>query len=461
MPKHEVVIIGAGPAGIECALTLRKAGVDCAIIERDNVGGVCTNWGCVPAKAMIASAKMYDEILRAEEFGIECSEAYPNFQHIADRRNNIVHEERAHLETLLSDAGVHVYRGEATVQNDTVILVKMGQSDAGGAMEYSGHVEELAFDQLVFATGSKEWMPPGINPHDPHVYTAGEIMMMNEFPEELVVIGGGFIGVELASMYSSLGSKVTILEYAPRILTFLDEQVSSFMEQALHQKGVTIKTNCRVDRVENQQVFYTFQNGSSESRPAAYTLVATGRRSNVPREWVSALGLDTDDKGRINIDDSMQTSYEGVWIIGDASGYANLAHIGMLQGRICGANVAALQKMDHPREMFSDEVVPSIVYSHPEVASIGIVPDDADNILVRPWNENLRAKLETQRSGFIKLWFRNHILEAAQIVGHNAGELIMQCCDLIQNETDLRTIKDVIAPHPSYSEMLWDMLKEG
>jgi len=407
MPTHDVVIIGAGPAGFECAMTLRKEGVDCAIIERDAIGGVCTNWGCVPAKAMIASANLLDEVRRAAEFGLRSFGIEPDFPSIAERRDNIIHTERAHLQTQLEEAGVNMYFGDADIHSSDSILVKLGQRNHDGSMDYNGQIVDINYGQLVLACGS-----------------------------------------------------TAIIEFGKTILSFMDPELSIFMEQLLTQKGVIVKTSCKVDRVEDQQIYYTYHNGSSETIYAPKVLVSTGRRPNVPKHWVKMLDLKTDEKDRVITDDALQTSQEGVWVIGDASGRSALAHVGVVQGRIVGKNTAAVSKQDHPREMFDDTVIPAIVYSHPEMASVGEVPNNADHVLVKPWQENLRAQLETQRSGFVKLWIKDYMLIAAQIVGHNAGELIMQCSELVRNQTDVRSLKDVIAPHPSYSEMLWEMLRE-
>ena len=460
MPTHDVVIIGAGPAGFECAMTLRKEGVDCAIIERDAIGGVCTNWGCVPAKAMIASANLLDEVRRAAEFGLRSFGIEPDFPSIAERRDNIIHTERAHLQTQLEEAGVNMYFGDADIHSSDSILVKLGQRNHDGSMDYNGQIVDINYGQLVLACGSTEWVPPGVQLDGVNVITSGELVRLTTLPKELVIIGGGFIGVEIASMFASFGTKVTIIEFGKTILSFMDPELSIFMEQLLTQKGVIVKTSCKVDRVEDQQIYYTYHNGSSETIYAPKVLVSTGRRPNVPKHWVKMLDLKTDEKDRVITDDALQTSQEGVWVIGDASGRSALAHVGVVQGRIVGKNTAAVSKQDHPREMFDDTVIPAIVYSHPEMASVGEVPNNADHVLVKPWQENLRAQLETQRSGFVKLWIKDYMLIAAQIVGHNAGELIMQCSELVRNQTDVRSLKDVIAPHPSYSEMLWEMLRE-
>ena len=293
MPTHDVVIIGAGPAGFECAMTLKKQGIDCAIIERDAVGGVCTNWGCVPAKAMIASAKVLDEIRRAADFGLRSFGIEPDFFSIAQRRDNIIHTERAQLQTQLQEAGVKIYFGDADIHSSESVLVKLGTRNHDGSMNYNGQIVDINYGQLVLACGSSEWVPPGITLDGVHVLTAGELVRLTTLPEELVIVGGGFIGVEIASMLASFGVKVTILEYAPTILKYLDPEVSSFMQEVLRQKGVTVKTNCKVDRLENQELYYTFHDGPSEKMYAPTALVTTGRRARVPEGWIKMLNIKT------------------------------------------------------------------------------------------------------------------------------------------------------------------------
>jgi dihydrolipoamide dehydrogenase len=296
-------------------------------------------------------------------------------------------------------------------------------------------------------------MPGFVNPDDPYVVSSNRLITVGYLPPTLLIVGGGVIGLEFATMFANLGSQVTIVEFLDRVLATLDPEVSEEITRHLTNDGVRILTAHRVTdirdgvvTVENRQTQETLQ-----LSPKAI-LIAVGREPVIEKAMFDRLGIRYSKKG-IEVDDYLRTNVPGVWAVGDATGKSILAHVGMQQGIVCAENI--LQAAGAPLRRMDYDVIPAVVYSIPEVVSVGNVPaDDAGVATYKvPFSVNLRARIEAYEAGFVKIWVKAGVLVAAQAVGHNVSEIMQEYANMIALKTPIHQVAEVIHAHPTYSEI--------
>ena len=410
MKKYDAVIIGAGPAGQTCAVRIAELGGKVAVVERDFIGGICTNWGCTPSKAMIESAKVAREVETSARYGVNVDGYEIDFPAVAERRNKVVLNTRQSITELLKYHNVDIYQGEAEVLSPTEVKVRFGKlNNETFEMGFSGAEETLATDNVVLATGSKPLIPGFIDENDPTIVSSHALITIDELPETLTIVGGGVIGMEFATIFSNLGSQVTVVELLPRVLAMMDEDVSSEITRIMESRDVRILTNHKVTGLSDGVLKATNQETGEEVEVRSQmNLIAIGRTAVLQESLYDHLGLSYTRKG-VEVDDTLATSVPGVWAVGDATGKSILAHCGIQQGIICAENI--MRKSGSPRLM-DYSVVPAIVYSLPEIFMIGTVPTDLSDVDVVkvPFSANLRANIEEHTEGFIKLWIRDNRL---------------------------------------------------
>ena len=454
MKKYDAVIIGAGPAGQTCAVRIAELGGKVAVVERDFIGGICTNWGCTPSKAMIESAKVAREVETSARYGVNVDGYEIDFPAVAERRNKVVLNTRQSITELLKYHNVDIYQGEAEVLSPTEVKVRFGKlNNETFEMGFSGAEETLATDNVVLATGSKPLIPGFIDENDPTIVSSHALITIDELPETLTIVGGGVIGMEFATIFSNLGSQVTVVELLPRVLAMMDEDVSSEITRIMESRGVHILTNHKVTGLADGVLKATNQETGEEVEVRSQmNLIAIGRTAVLQESLYDHLGLSYTRKG-VEVDDTLATSVPGVWAVGDATGKSILAHCGIQQGIICAENI--MRKSGSPRLM-DYSVVPAIVYSLPEIFMIGTVPADLSDVEVVkvPFSANLRANIEEHTEGFIKLWIRNNRLVAAQALGFMVSEIGQELANMIALGTDVTEVSKVIHAHPTYAEVI-------
>ena len=455
MDKYTAVIIGGGPSGYSCAVRISQMGGKVALVEKDFVGGICVNWVCTPSKSMIESAKVARMIREAAKYGIDVPSFEVNFKQVAERRDEVILSARATISDLLTHYQVDIFQGEAEILTPTKIKVHGGKLDNDGfSMHYDGNDVELETENIVLATGSAPLIPAFVQPNDPSVVSSNRLISITELPKSLIIIGGGVIGVEFATIFSNLGSKVTIVEYLDRVLALMDEDISIEITRLMQENGVKIYTNHQVQFVGEGVV--KAKNRASEELlniKADSILVAIGRRPVQDKVGYQRIGLDFTDKG-INIDEYLRTNINGIWSTGDATGRSILAHVGIQQGVICAENImqkktGKLRKMDYG-------VIPAVVYSIPEIVMVGNVPSDLAGVKVMktPMKVNLRANIEDYSEGFMKIWIKDNKVLAAQVIGHNASEYMQEIANMIALKTPIDQVAEIIHAHPTYSEII-------
>ena len=454
MKKYDAVIIGAGPAGQTCAVRIAELGGKVAVVERDFIGGICTNWGCTPSKAMIESAKVAREVETSARYGVNVDGYEIDFPAVAERRNKVVLNTRQSITELLKYHNVDIYQGEAEVLSPTEVKVRFGKlNNETFEMGFSGAEETLATDNVVLATGSKPLIPGFIDENDPTIVSSHALITIDELPETLTIVGGGVIGMEFATIFSNLGSQVTVVELLPRVLAMMDEDVSSEITRIMESRGVRILTNHKVTGLADGVLKATNQETGEEVEVRSQmNLIAIGRTAVLQESLYDHLGLSYTRKG-IEVDDTLATSVPGVWAVGDATGKSILAHCGIQQGIICAENI--MRKSGSPRLM-DYSVVPAIVYSLPEIFMIGTVPADLSDVEVVkvPFSANLRANIEEHTEGFIKLWIRDNRLVAAQALGFMVSEIGQELANMIALGTDVTEVSKIIHAHPTYAEVI-------
>ena len=455
MKQYDAVVIGGGPSGQAASVRLAQAGKKVAVVERDFVGGICVNWGCTPSKAMIESAKIIQHVKEASHYGVEPNGFQVNFSRIAERRNQVVEEVREATKDLLLHHKIDIYQGEAVIEAPGKVMVKGGKLDIDAVtMHYDGNDEELATEHIIIATGSAPLVPPGIDKNNPHLVNSNRLISINELPESLTIVGGGVIGIEFATIFSNLGAKVTIVEFLPRVLALMDEEISAEITSILEGKGVSIYTGHMMTNIDENGVV-TAKNRETEEEvkiESQMTLLSIGRKAVIDHELCEKLGLEFERRG-ICVDDYMRTNIPGIWAIGDATGKSILAHVGIQQGIVCAENILK-GEADQLREMDYD-VIPAVIYSLPEIVTVGTVPEDLTDVKVVkvPFNKNLRAAIEERGEGFIKLWIKDNRILAVQAIGFVVSEIIQEIANMIALGTDIREVAEIIHPHPTYAEI--------
>jgi dihydrolipoamide dehydrogenase len=454
MEKYTAIIIGGGPSGHSAAVRIAQLFGKVALIEKDFIGGICTNWGCTPSKSMIESAKVGRMVKDAEKYGIKVPAFEVDFKKVAARRDQVILNTRNFITDLLNHHHVELYQGEAEIMNSKSIKVRNGKLDADGfTMHYDGKETLLETENIILATGSAPLIPAFVKPNDPTVVSSNRLISIDQLPKTLTIIGGGVIGVEFATIFSNLGSQVTIVEYLDRVLALMDADVSTEITHLMEKNGVKIYTNHEVQfvgdgvtRAKNRS------NGEMLEVKAESILVAIGRRPVQDKVGYEHIGLDFNEKG-LNINEFLQTNVPGVWAIGDATGRSILAHVGIQQGIICAENIMAkggsLRKMDYA-------VIPAVVYSIPEIVMVGVIPKELSNVKVVkvPFSANLRAGIEDYPEGFIKIWIKEDRILAAQVIGHNASEFMQEITNMIALKTPIDQVAEIIHAHPTYSEII-------
>ena len=459
MKKYDAVIVGAGPAGHSCAVRIAELGGKVAIVERDYIGGICTNWGCTPSKAMIESAKVAREVENSDHYGVKVTGFEIDFPLMAERRNAVVRHTRDYITKLLNHHNVDIYQGEALVNAPDIVQVRYGNlNNETFEMSYTGEEEILQTDNVVLATGSKALIPGFIDENDPTIVSSHRLITIDELPEKLTIVGGGVIGLEFATIFSNLGSEVTIVELLPRVLAMMDPDISAEITRIMEEKGVKILTNHKVTELKDGVLKAINQDtGETVVLESAMNLIAIGRSAVLQEELYDRLGLSYTRRG-VDVDDTLQTSVPGVWAVGDATGKSILAHCGIQQGIICAENI---MRGDEEPRMMDYNVIPAVVYSMPEIFSIGQVPENMDGVKVVkvPFAVNLRANIEEHTDGFIKLWIRGRQLLAAQAIGYMVSEIQQELANMIALETDIEEVSKVVHAHPTYSEIVRSALE--
>ncbi|MFA5338739.1 MAG: dihydrolipoyl dehydrogenase [Candidatus Omnitrophota bacterium] len=424
MKNYDICIIGAGPGGTAAALEASFLGATVALIERDEIGGVCLNRGCIPTKARLKSAFLYDEFKRSAEFGITSKNFDFDLSSIRHRSSDIVARLKDQLDQSLKARKVDVIKGEAVFEDKGTVTV-------GG--------EKLSASVFIIATGSTPKALGTAKSDKKRIFYSEEILGLDKMPEDITIIGGGAIGCEFASFFSALGSKVTIIEMMERILPREDKDLSNRLEGIFKKKGIEVITGVAspdIGKISSEVI-----------------LVSVGRSPNTVGMGLEKAGVSVKD-GRIIVDGYLKTSAPNIFASGDCIGRYNLAHAASAEGKAAARNALGKEAaMDYG-------IMPVCVYSFPEAGSVGLNSDEAGNkgyeaVTGRAFFAGSgRALAQRETEGFVKLTAdkKTGKILGAQILGYNASELIGIISVAIKGGLSLRDLADVVQPHPAFSE---------
>lgn len=449
METFDLVVIGGGPAGYLAAERAGHAGLKTLVIEKREFGGVCLNEGCVPSKTFLNSAKVADYANEAAVFGVKL-EGKPvvDQKFVVERKNKVVKMLVSGIKGQLAANKVVTKKAEAYI----------GGKDGEGYIVRAGE-EKFCAKRLLIATGSAPVVPPitglkeGIE--SGLVLTNREVLDLTEIPEKFVIIGGGVIGLEMASYFSSVGSKVTVVEMLDKIAGPTEKEISKILQKAMERKGVTFDLGCKVTAVEKDGVVFE-RNGKTEKVAADKILLSIGRRAVTKDLGLENIGVNL-ERGAIVTDDTMRTNVANVYAAGDVNGKIMLAHTAYREAEVAVNNM--LGKKDRMRY----NVIPSVIYTHPEAATVGETEESAKakgldvKTVSIPMTYSGRYVAEnTELDGVCKIVVNKatNTLIGAHIIGSYAGEFIVSVSELIDLEVDIENIKKLVFPHPTVCEIV-------
>jgi dihydrolipoamide dehydrogenase len=447
--QYNVAVIGAGPGGYVAAIRAAQLGARVAIVEKQYMGGTCLNVGCIPSKAMLHVAETLHNIEGFAELGIHLS-APPTFEMTKALafKDKVVKRMTSGVSGLMKANNIDVFDGLGTVESSRTITV--AKSD--------GTSEQLSADKIILATGSVPLIPPFPGVDGKNVINSDTCWGVTKLPESLVCVGGGVIGVELACMYSALGSKVIIVEMLPNILAPVDEEVRKLLVRILSKRGIQIITGAKVESITDEgklkKVIASTDKGE-QSFTGEYVLMAVSRRANTSGlDKLIAQGLDT-DRGRVRVNEKMETNLPGIYAIGDLVHGAGLAHVASMEGEVASDNA-----MGHAATM-DYAVVPNPIYTFPEVGFVGLTEAQAkeqypDARVERfPWAAIGKAVAIGDTEGFTKVIVGKYgEILGAHIIGPDATNLISEYSVAMRGELTTDEIIETIHPHPTLSEGL-------
>lgn len=440
----DIAVLGGGPAGYLAAIRATQLGANVVLVEEKELGGVCLNLGCIPTKALLKTAGIATTIRGSKEYGIESHIQNTNWNVAVDRKNRVVKNLNTGLQQLLNTKGVNIVKGKGTVLSDKMLIVKTVEEEI-----------EVNCEKLILTTGSGPILPPikGIDLEG--VITSTEALNMDSLPESMIIIGAGVIGLEFASMLMSLGVKTTIIELQNKILPNEDNEIATELLKIMKRQGISFKLSATIEKIEknedNLEVTYTV--GDKQFiQSCEKVLVAVGRKlnsdifENIPLQM---------EKGAIVVDDSMETNIKDTYAAGDIVGGKLLAHLAFTEGKVAAENALGLSRK------VNYNAVPSCIYTNPEVASVGITEDEANEagitVKVGKFNfrNNGRALTLGEREGFVKVIVdQDNTIIGGQILGTDASEMISEITLAITLKVKADTLADMIHPHPSLSEAI-------
>ncbi len=454
MDKYDLIVIGGGPAGYLGAERAAQGGMKTAVFEKRALGGVCLNEGCIPSKALLNSAKMYEHALHGEKYGVTATDVTIDQKKVIARKNKVV-------KALVSGIGFKMKKEKVTVIDKTATV--KGKTADGFIVTADG--VDYAADKLLIATGSMPVLPPipGLKEGIASGFcmTNREILDLEEIPQNLAVIGGGVIGLEMASYFNSVGSKVTVIEMLNKIAGATEAEVSSILQKEYKKAGVDFKLSCKVVSFGTDSVTYE-ENGETKVLNADKVLVSIGRRAVTADIGLENIGVYT-ERGAIVTDENMRTNVPNVYASGDVNGKSMLAHTAYRESEVAVNHM--LGKRDHMRYT----AIPAVIYTNPEVACVGETKESAEAKGMTVKEVSVSMKLSGRYmaevdggNGIAKLVVdtKNDRLVGVHLIGSYASEMIYGAAMLLETEMKIDNIKELVFPHPTVCEVIREALFE-
>jgi len=454
MPHYNLVVIGTGPGGYVAAIRAAQLGLKTAVVEKDELGGTCLNWGCIPTKSWVVTAHLYEQIKRAKEFGIVVGEPQIDWPALVARKNKIVKQLTGGVKQLLSGRQVDIHKGTARLTSANRIAVARAD---GGA-------DELTTDNIMLATGAQAWNPPGWSLEGERIIGSKEALDLTRQPRRIAILGGGVIGCEFACFFAAICTQTTVVEMLPRLVMTEDEEISAALEREMKKQKVALHLGSKVEeRRDNADGSITLTLSGGKTVDVDTVLVATGRRPWSEGLGLESVGISRADRGKLTVNDKLQTSVPNVYAIGDVTDIKQLAHFASAQGKAAAEIIAG-----HPAQT-NWRAVPAATFTSPEIASVGLTEAEAkaEGRTVKvgrfPFRAHGRNIADGETTGFVKIVgdaASGQIL-GTSIFGAKASELIRECSRAIAADLNIADLAHAIHAHPTMMEVIGEAAEDA
>ncbi len=458
--SFDVIVIGSGPGGYVTAIRAAQLGMKVAIVERDRLGGICLNWGCIPTKALLRSAEVYRNAQHAKDYGLSIEGLKFDHEAVVKRSRGVAGRMEKGVQFLMKKNKIEVIEGEARLEKGSAAPKVIVKKDG----------KETSYDakHVILATGARAREIPaaGLKSDGKRIWTYRDAMTPPEWPESLLVFGSGAIGIEFASFYAAFGVKVTVVELLDRVLPVEDEEISAFAKKRYEKEGLTIRTSTEAKSLKATAKgveAVVSSKGKEDTLTASHAIVAVGITGNVEGLGLEGLGVKT-DRGHIVTDGYGKTNVAGLYAIGDVTGAPWLAHKASHEGIICIEAIAGKK----PHAMIKERI-PGCTYSHPQVASVGLTEAKAKaagrevRVGRFPFVGNGKAIALGEDQGMVKVVFdaKTGELLGAHMIGAEVTELIQGYAIAMQTETTEHELMETVFPHPTLSEMMHEAVLDA
>jgi len=455
MSKYDLIILGSGPGGYVAAIRASQLGLKTAIIEKESLGGICLNWGCIPTKALIKSAEVFDYLKHAEDYGLKIKEYDKDFNAVVNRSRNVANTMSKGVNFLMKKNKIDVIIGHGALLPGKKVLVQSENEE-----------KEVSAEHIIIATGARARELTNLKPDGKKIIEYRKAMTLEKQPKKMVIVGSGAIGVEFAYFYNAMGTEVTIVEYQPRIVPVEDEDISKQMEKIFVKSGIKVLTSSEVKEVqENGKTLKVIieKDGKSSDIDADVVLSAVGIKANIENIGLEELGVNVEND-KIVIDSFYNTNVPGYYAIGDVTGGQSLAHVASAEGIICVEKIAGLDvdKLDY-------ENIPGCTYSQPEIASVGLTELQAKEkgyelkVGKFPFTASGKAQASGTPDGFIKVIFDAKYGEwlGCHMIGSGVTDMIAEAVLGRKLETTGHEVLKSVHPHPTMSEAVMEAVADA
>lgn len=443
----DLLVVGAGPGGYTAALRAAQKGLDVVLVDKEKIGGVCLNRGCIPAKSLIHAAGFQEDIQHWEEIGIHTENLEVDFNEIQNWKNNVIERLTGGVKQLLKSEGVEVKKGKAFFQDSNTVRIEMEHN-----------AETVKFDNAIIATGSQPTELPGFEFNKDRVISSRELLNLEEVPDEIVVIGGGYIGMEAVTKFCKFGSEVKVVEVRDRVLANFDEELVNEIQEVSGCYNDEIYTNTEAKELkyrDDKAVVVAEREGEELEIEGDYVLVSVGRTVSPSIDGLNIenTGIELDQNGFVKTDQQMKTTDDSIYAIGDIVGQPMLAHKAYREGKVAAEAVAG------EPAAFDSQYIPKVTYTDPEIAVVGLDPEEAkekyDEVKIGrfPFSASGRALTTNHEDGFVRVVASgDNKLLGAQILGSRASDMIAEATLALEMQAYLDDIANTIHAHPTFPE---------
>jgi dihydrolipoamide dehydrogenase len=456
MSKYDIIVLGSGPGGYVTAIRASQLGFKTAVVEKESLGGVCLNWGCIPTKALLKSAQVFNYLKHAEDYGLKVENADKDFDAVVKRSRGVADGMSKGVQFLMKKNKIDVLEGTGKLKAGKKVSV----TDAKGA------TKDYEADHIVIATGARSRELPSLPQDGVKVIGYRKAMTLEKQPDSKIIVGSGAIGVEFASFYNDMGTEVTIVEFQPNIVPVEDEEVSKQFERIYKKKGIKVMTNSSVESVDTSgdkvKAKVKTKKGE-ETLEADIVLSAVGIKTNIENIGLEELGIKT-DKDKIVVNDYYQTNIPGYYAIGDVTHGPALAHVASAEGILCVEKIAG-----HKVEPIDYGNIPGCTYSNPEIASVGMTEKQAKEagydvkVGKFPFSASGKASASGTKDGFVKVIFDAKYGEwlGCHMLGAGVTDMIAEAVVARKLETTGHEVLKAIHPHPTMSEAVMEAVADA